>query len=164
MTSTERFPAEVAAVLTAAGWAPERSDPMRARLWGLALASHATPGGRQHTVVPPAMAAFAEFGGLAVRGEGAGEQVALPSFVLEPLRGLHSAATLAELAAVVGAPLTPLGEEGDGAGLLAIDGRGRVFLIDHTADWFLGASLDEALITLVAGRMPARVGEDGNWS
>jgi hypothetical protein len=161
---SERFPAEISSVLAAAGWTPGHTDQHRARMWALALASHASPDGRQHTVVAPAMTAFAEFGGLSIRGEGAGEQVALSSFVLDPMRGLHSASTLAELTALIGAPLTPLGEEGDGTGLLAIDGRGRVFLLDHTADWFLGDTLDQALCTLVAGRMPARVTADGTWT
>ncbi|GAA0726645.1 SUKH-3 domain-containing protein [Dactylosporangium roseum] len=164
MSTPERFPSEVAEVLARAGWTPGRNERHQARMWALALASHASPDGHQHTVVPPAMAAFAEFGGLAVRGEGAGEQVAPPSFVLDPMRALHSASTLAELGTLVGARMTPLGEEGDGTGLLAVDERGRVFLVDHTADWFLGATLDEALCTLVAGRMPARVSDEGTWA
>jgi hypothetical protein len=158
------FPPDVEAVLRAAGWTPGRSETARARMWGLALASHASPAGHQHTVVAPAMAVFAEFGGLAVRAEGGGEQIARSSFVLDPLRGLHSASTLADLGALLGARLTPLGEEGEGAGLLAIDDRGRVFVLDHTADWYLGASVEEALTTLVAGRMPARITDDGTWA
>jgi hypothetical protein len=161
---TDRFGADVAGVLASAGWTPERRDLGRARAWALSLASHAAPSGHQHTVVDPAVPAFAEFGGLDVRQSGAGEQVARSSFVLDPLRGLHAAETLASLADLIGAPLTPLGEEGDGVGLLAIDSRGRVFLVDHTADWHLGNSLDEALTTLVLGREPRRVREDGTWS
>jgi hypothetical protein len=156
------FPPDVESVLRAAGWTPGRNETAQARRWGLALASHASPAGHQHTVVAPAMAAFAEFGGLAVPGDGAGEQIARSGFVLDPLRGLHSASTLADLGALIGARLTPLGEEG-ATGLLAVDERGRVFVLDHTADWYLGASVDEALTTLVAGRMPARITDDGTW-
>lgn len=161
---SDRFPPDVAQVLNGAGWAPGRSEPARARAWALALAAHAAPDGRQHTVVDAAFRAFAEFGGLAVRQEGAGEQVARSSFVLDPMRGLHSVAALAELGALVGARMTPLGEEGGGTGVLAIDERGRVFLVDHTADWHLGDSLDDALATLVRGRMPERVRDDGTWT
>jgi hypothetical protein len=160
----DRFPSDVAEVLTAAGWAPGRGDPTRARAWTLALASHAAPDGRQHTVVDAALRAFTDFGGLAVRQEGPGEQVARATFVLDPMRGLHSVTALAELSELVGARLTPLGEEGDGTGVLAIDERGRVFLVDHTADWHLGDSLDEALATLVRGRMPERIRDDGTWT
>ncbi|GAA5185192.1 hypothetical protein GCM10023322_28350 [Rugosimonospora acidiphila] len=160
----DRFPPDVARVLAGAGWVPDRGDPVRARSWALALAAHASPDGRQHAVVDPAMRAFTEFGGLAVRQEGAGEQVARSSFVLDPMRGLHSVAVLAELGELVGARMTPLGEEGDGTGLLAIDERGRVFLVDHTADWHLGDTLDEALSILVRGQLPRRVRDDGGWA
>jgi len=47
---------------------------------------------------------------------------------------------------------------------LLIDEHGRVFVLDHTADWYLGASVDEALTALVAGRMPARLADDGTWA
>lgn len=160
---TDRFPPDVAQVLSDAGWAAGRSED-RARAWALALAAHAAPDGRQHTVVDTALHAFAEFGGLAVRQDGAGEQIARSSFVLDPMRGLHTVAALTELGALVGVRMTPIGEEGGGTGVLAIDERGRVFLLDHTADWHLGDSLDEALCTLVRGRMPARIRDDGTWT
>ncbi|MEV6932781.1 SUKH-3 domain-containing protein [Dactylosporangium sp. NPDC051485] len=158
------LPVEVDAALREAGWTPGRTDPARARMWALALASHASPSGHQHTVVPPAMTAFAEFGGLAVRADGAGEQIARCGFVLDPLRGLHAASTLADLGELIGARLTPIGAERDDAGLLAMDEHGRVFVLDHTADWYLGASIEEAITTLVLGRMPARVSDDGTWA
>jgi hypothetical protein len=164
MSEPGRFPPDVETALRDAGWAPGRDEKARARLWGLALASHASPAGHQHTVVPAAMAAFAEFGGLAVRAEGDGAEVARCGIVFDPLRGLHAASTLAELGALIGARLTPIGEQDDGAGLLAVDDRGRVFVLDHTADWYAGASVDEAIATLVAGRLPARLTDDGTWA
>ncbi|WP_432835374.1 SUKH-3 domain-containing protein [Dactylosporangium sp. CA-092794] len=158
------FPAEVESALREAGWTPGRADTARARSWALALSSHASPAGHQHTVVPPALAVFAEFGGLTVRADGPGAEVARCGIVLDPLRGLHFAATLADLGALIGARLTPLGEQLDGAGLLAIDEHGRVFVLDHTADWYLGASVEEAITVLVAGRVPARLRDDGAWA
>ncbi|MEV2241776.1 SUKH-3 domain-containing protein [Micromonospora sp. NPDC049891] len=160
---SERFPSPVAQTLTAAGWSPDRSDESRGREWGLRIAAHATPGGRQHTVTARAIEAYAEFGGLRVRPQGEGEQVAPSDFHLDPFLVRHSVETLAELAEAIGAPLSPLGEEGDGTGILALDQHGRVFVLDHTGDWFLGADLDEALTTLVLGRRPARVRADGTW-
>ncbi|WP_433530411.1 SUKH-3 domain-containing protein [Micromonospora sp. CA-263727] len=160
---TERFPSRVAETLVAAGWSPGRRDDSRAREWALRIAAHATPEGRQHVVTAAAVEAYAEFGGLRVRPQGEGEQIAPSDFHLDPFLVRHSVVTLAELAEVTGAPLTPLGEEGDGTGILAIDGQGRVFVLDHTGDWFLGGSLDEALGTLVLGRQPRRVRGDGTW-
>ncbi|GIJ79991.1 SUKH-3 immunity protein [Micromonospora phaseoli] len=160
---TERFPPLVAETLTAAGWSPDRRDEEKGREWGLRIAAHAAPGGRQHTVTAPAVEAYAEFGGLRVRPQGDGEQIAPSDFQLDPFLVRHSVETLAELAEATGAALSPLGEEGDGTGILAIDEQGRVFALDHTGDWFLGASIDEALTTLVLGRSPRRVRGDGTW-
>ncbi|MFI5906783.1 SUKH-3 domain-containing protein [Dactylosporangium sp. NPDC051541] len=164
MTEAARFPAGVETALREAGWAPGRDETPRARMWGLALASHASPSGHQHTVGPAALAAFAEFGGLTVRAGGDGAEVAGVGIVFDPLRGLHAASTLAELGELVRARLTPLGEQDDGAGLLAVDDQGRVFVVDHTADWYAGASVDEAIATLLGGRRPARVLDDGTWA
>ncbi|GIJ29632.1 hypothetical protein Vqi01_47940 [Micromonospora qiuiae] len=160
---TERFPSLVAETLAAAGWSPGRRDDARAREWALRIAADAAPDGRQHVVTPAAIEAYAEFGGLRVRPQGEGEQIAPSAFDLDPFRVRHSVATLAELAEVTGAPLAPLGEEGDGTGILAVDEQGRVFVLDHTGDWFLGASVDEAITALVLGRQPERVRGDGTW-
>ncbi|GAA3457876.1 hypothetical protein GCM10018962_97100 [Dactylosporangium matsuzakiense] len=147
---------------TAAAIGGEKAQ--RARMWGLALASHASPAGHQHPVAAAAMAAFTEFGGQTVRGAGAGAEVAGVGIVFDPLRGLHAASTLAELGALLGARLTPIGEQDDGAGLLAVDEQGRVFVVDHTADWYAGASVGEAIATLLEGRRPARVTDGGAWA
>ncbi|MFG2062000.1 SUKH-3 domain-containing protein [Micromonospora sp. NPDC048871] len=160
---TERFPPPVAELLATAGWSPQVRDENRAREWAVRLAADATPDGRQHVMTTAAVQAYAEFGGLRLRPSGDGEQVAPSEIHLDPFRVRHSVATLAELATVIGVPLSPLGEEGDGTGILAIDEQGRVFVLDHTGDWYLGASLDEALGTLLLGRRPARVREDGTW-
>jgi hypothetical protein len=177
---SRRFPAAVEEVLLASGWRPDSQDRQdrpdrpdsqdrpelaRARRWAVTLAAYATADGRQHTVVDAAVAAFAEFGGVRVDVDPAhapGVEVARSGFLIEPLRALHSVRTLAAFGEALGVALTPLGVE-DGGALLAIDAHGRVFVLDHTAEWFLGASPEEALCTLVLGRMPARVGEDGSW-
>ncbi|MGC5054870.1 SUKH-3 domain-containing protein [Micromonospora sp. DT48] len=161
---SERFPPSVAQTLAAAGWRPDHSDESRGREWGLRMAAHATPSGRQHTVTDRAIKAYAEFGGLRVDPQADGDQEVAPSsFHLDPFLVRHSVETLAELAEAIGAPLSPLGEEGDGTGILAIDQHGRVFVLDHVGDWFLGENLDEALTTLVLGRRPAKVRADGTW-
>ncbi|MDG4794503.1 SUKH-3 domain-containing protein [Micromonospora sp. WMMD1082] len=160
---TDRFPPLVAQTLAAAGWSSGRRDEGQAREWGLRIAATAAPDGRQHVVTAAAIEAYAEFGGLRVRPQGEGEQVAPSAFHLDPFLVRHSVETLAELAEATGAPLSPLGEEEGGTGILAVDAEGRVFVLDHTGDWFLGATLDEALTTLVLGRQPQRVRGDGTW-
>lgn len=162
--TADRFPAEVAAALTAAGWRPGRRDDDAARDWGLRLAGHTGPSGRRHTVFPALLDALAEFGGVAVEAEGAGEDVAPSGFVIDPDRALHTVDVLAALAARTGTPLAPLGEEGDGVAVLAMDERGRVFALDHAGEWYLGESVEAALATLVLGRRPPRVREGGRWA
>lgn len=160
---TGRFPEPVAEVLRAAGWRPGSRDDGRAELWALHLSAYAAPDGRHHTVVPAALGVWAEFGALKVPAQPDGEQVASSSFVLDPFLVRHSVATLAGLAEAIGAALTPLGEEGDGAGILAVDVHGRVFVCDHCGDWLLGETVDEAITALVLGLSPRRVAEDGTW-
>lgn len=159
----DRFPPLVTEALQAAGWVPGRRDDDRAQQWALRLAADAAPDGRQHTIVRAAVEAYGEFGGLLVRPQGDGEQITPSTFHLDPFLVGRSVGTLAELAAAIGAPLTPIGEEGDGVGILAVDEPGRVFVLDHGGDWYLGADLDEAITALVLGRQPHRVRQDGTW-
>ncbi|MGH3669286.1 MAG: SUKH-3 domain-containing protein [Pseudonocardiaceae bacterium] len=54
--------------------------------------------------------------------------------------------------------------EGDHDSTLAIDEAGRVFALDHVGEWYLGESIDAALITLITGSQPPRLDDDGTWS
>ncbi|HZN76666.1 MAG TPA: SUKH-3 domain-containing protein [Micromonosporaceae bacterium] len=135
-----------------------------ARRWALALASYAAPDGRHHEVVPAAVDAFTRYGGLSAQPDGPGEQVAPSGFLLDPMRALHTVSTLAAFADALRVKVTPLGVEDDGSGLLVIDEEGRVFVLDPTAEWFLGDTIGRALENLVSGRAPARVRQDGAWS
>jgi hypothetical protein len=38
-----------------------------------------------------------------------------------------------------------------------------VFAFDQGGEWFLGGSLDQALVNLVAGGYTPRVRDDGTW-
>ncbi|WP_306205988.1 SUKH-3 domain-containing protein [Actinoplanes sp. RD1] len=137
--------------------APASRDEARAKRWALDLAAS------RHTVVPAAIEAWSAFGGLAQAAGETGEEVAPRSFVIDPRRVRTSVATLTALGAAVGTPLTPLGEEGDGTGILSIDAGGRVFVSDHTGDWFLGPTVQAALDALSLGRAVDRVKADGTW-
>jgi len=160
-TPGARFPDEVETTLRAAGWTPGRKDVQRARHWGLTLSAWASPAGHQHTFSPKASNALAEFGGLVVDQSGPGVDVARTPFTLDPELALPTWLTLRGLGGAIGSGLFPLGIEDDGVSTLAIDTTGRVFALDHTAEWMLGRTIDEALTTLVLGLRPVRVRADG---
>ncbi|MEW1721404.1 SUKH-3 domain-containing protein [Streptomyces sp. NPDC093109] len=155
--STTRFPVPVDAALRDAGWRPGRWNIQRAEEWADVLRAHTTPAGHRLSVFPAAVEAWAEFGGLRVTAPGPGRQIAPASLRIDPTAGVHLARTLADLGRSLETELSPLGEEGDGQAVLAIDSAGRVFSIDHTGDWYLGPDVDKALGTLITGLEPTRL-------
>ncbi|CAL9472264.1 SUKH-3 domain-containing protein [Streptomyces sp. R1] len=156
-TSTTRFPVPVDAALRDAGWQPGRWDIKQAEIWADTLREHTSPAGHRHTVFPAAVEAWAEFGGLHITPTGPGRQIAPATLHLDPLHGLHMARTLGDLGRALGTHTCPLGTETDSQALIAIDTEGRVYALDHTGDWYLGATIDTALATLVAGTQPTRL-------
>lgn len=95
--------------------------------------------------------------GLHITASAPGRQIAPASVRMDPLSGLHLARTLGDLGRALETEVSPLGEEGEGQAVLAIDSEGRVYSIDHTGDWYLGADIDQALATLVTGAQPSRL-------
>lgn len=161
--TTDRFAPDVTEVLTAAGWSPgRRADKQTADAIGQ-LGRVTGRDGARHRSFPAAVEVLSEFGGLYVTQDGPGEDIRRRPFAVDPTRAAASTETLADLGRVLGVGLFPIGFEGDDDALLAVDEGGRVFALDHTGDWYLGASIDEALTTLVTGAMPARVHDDGTW-
>jgi SUKH-3 immunity protein len=126
--------------------------------WADTLVAHTSPEGYRHSVFPAAVEAWAEFGSIDVKLDGAGWQLARTSFAIDPLRGLHQPRTLSDVGRALNLPVAPLGEEADGQALLVIDTLGRVHSLDHTGEWFLGHTLDQALTTLITGAVPQRLG------
>ncbi|WP_030747795.1 SUKH-3 domain-containing protein [Streptomyces sp. NRRL F-5135] len=155
--NTTRFPVPVDAALREAGWQPGRWVIHQAEEWADTLRAHTTPAGHRLTVLPTAVEAWAEFGGLRVTAKGPGRQIAPATVRIDPTAGLHLARTLADLGRSLDTELSPLGEEGDGQAVLAIDAEGRVYSVDHTGDWYLGATFDQALGTLLTGMEPERL-------
>ncbi|MGA4841434.1 SUKH-3 domain-containing protein [Streptomyces sp. G45] len=155
--STTRFPVPIDAALRATGWQPGRWDIKQAEIWADTLRRHTSPAGHQHTVFPAAVEAWAEFGGLHITPQGPGRQIAPAPLHLDPLYGLHMARTLGDLGRALGTDVAPLGEETETQALLAIDAEGRVYSLDHSGDWYLGAHIDQALTTLIAGTQPVRL-------
>ncbi|MFF0294423.1 SUKH-3 domain-containing protein [Kitasatospora sp. NPDC004615] len=147
----------MAAALKQAGWHPGRWEIRQAEQWADAMVAHGGPTDPQHAVFPAAVEAWAEFGGLAFDVPGPGRTMARTPFLLDPRCGLHAPRTLTDLGRALGTRLAPLGEELHGQALLAIDEQGRVYSLDHTGEWFLGHSVDQALATLVLGLAPHRL-------
>ncbi|MET8348926.1 SUKH-3 domain-containing protein [Micromonospora sp. NPDC005206] len=83
-------------------------------------------------------------------------------FDIRPHTIAHTADTLADFGAVLGVRLFPIGTEQQDS-ILVVDEHGRVFALDQAGEWFLGDTIDAALTTLLLGRAPARVRDDGTW-
>ncbi|MFG3689464.1 SUKH-3 domain-containing protein [Micromonospora sp. NPDC047740] len=161
MADPGRFPSEVTNALVLAGWRPHFGDEV------LATASvrdvTAVAGKRQHhQVFPAAMRTLTAFPGLVTGRKGPGEQVWISRFNIRPRHVAHTADTLADFAQVLGVGLFPLGTERQES-IIAVDEQGRIFALDQAGEWFLGPDIDAALTTLLLGRAPARVRDDGTW-
>lgn len=157
-----RFPPEVAHALVDAGW--RRTPDNVEYAGGMILQTLAvTSGDHRHELFPAVEAALTEFPVLLSARVGPGEEVWISRFDIYPLYAAYSAATLADFGAVLGVRLFPIGVEQPRQSILAVDERGRVFALDQAGEWFLGEDIDAALTTLLLGRAPARVRDDGTW-
>ncbi|WFE33855.1 SUKH-3 domain-containing protein [Micromonospora sp. WMMD975] len=157
----DRFPTEVADALVIAGWRPHFGDEVSA---ATSIRKVTEVSGTQHDHVsfPAALATLTAFPGLVSARQGPGEAVWISRFEVRPRKVAHSADTLADFGAVLGTRLFPLGSERQES-ILAVDEQGRVFALDQAGEWFLGTDIDAALTTLLLGRAPARVRDDGTW-
>ncbi|WLS46109.1 SUKH-3 domain-containing protein [Micromonospora profundi] len=156
-----RFPPEVANALVAAGWRPHIGDQIMA---AAAVRDITAVSGQvhRHEVFPAAVEAITTFPSLVGARRGRGEQVWISRFDIRPHTMGHTADTLADFGRVLGVRLFPLGTEQQDS-ILAVDERGRVFALDQAGEWFLGDTVDAAFTTLLLGRAPARVRDDGTW-
>ncbi|MCI4064399.1 SUKH-3 domain-containing protein [Micromonospora sp. R77] len=156
-----RFPPEVANALVVAGWRPNFSDEVLA---AASIQRVTAVSGRRHSheVFPAAVETVTAFPGLVGGRRGPGAQVWISRLDVRPRRMAHTADTLADFGAVLGVRLFPLGTE-RGDSIIAVDEHGRIFALDQAGEWFLGPDIDAALTTLLLGRAPARVRDDGTW-
>lgn len=114
-------------------------------------------------VFPAARQVLAEFAGVRCGRRGPGSRRAIRLLTFDPLPGARQAAALAEFAEVVGVPVVPIATEG-GDGVVVLDERGRVFVLDQAGEWFVGTTFDEAVTALLTGDGPAdRLRDDGTW-
>jgi hypothetical protein len=160
-----RFPAEVAWALAADGWGPATREKRERNGLQQAERIERSPGG-EFTLesFPAALAALAEFydTGLSINGPGVAQRV---RWIHLGSGGLyHLADPLHEFGALVGARMFPLGYEGFVEAILAIDEHGRVFSLDQGGEWFIGETLDEAIVALTTGLPAARIRDDGTWT
>jgi hypothetical protein len=160
-----RFPDHVAGALADAGWRPMQQVVAEVLADGMIEDVVNVPGKRfQHRVFPAAREAVMAFPGIFCGLRGPGVRRWVRWLNLEPAAAAHSADALGELAAVIGAPLFPIGVEAKGDTIVAIDERGRIFALDQGGEWFLGNTLDEGLLSLLTGDGPAeRLRDDGTW-
>ncbi|WBB77359.1 SUKH-3 domain-containing protein [Micromonospora sp. WMMD882] len=156
-----RFPAEVAHSLAAAGWRPEFGDELLAEA-AIDETCEAVVGSAQLPRFPAALQALTAFPSLSSGRRGPGEAVWISRFQVDPLPVAHSVASLVDFGRVLGVRLFPIGTERQDS-ILAVDERGRIFALDQAGEWFLGPDVDAALTTLLLGRAPARVHDDGTW-
>ncbi|WP_446218481.1 SUKH-3 domain-containing protein [Micromonospora sp. IBHARD004] len=156
-----RFPPEVTNSLVIAGWRPHFGDEVLA---AASVREVTAVSGRRHShqVFPVVMPTITAFPGLVTGRKGPGEQVWISRFNIRPRQTSHTADTLADFGAVLGVRLFPLGTE-RGDSIIAVDEHGRIFALDQAGEWFLGPDIDAALTTLLLGRAPAWVRDDGTW-
>ncbi|WFE38542.1 SUKH-3 domain-containing protein [Micromonospora sp. WMMD998] len=157
----DRFPPEVADALVIAGWRPHFGDEVSAAT-SVRKVTEVSGTQHDHASFPAALATLTAFPGLVSARQGPGEAVWISRFEVRPRKVAHTADTLADFGAVLGTRLFPLGSERQES-ILAVDEQGRVFALDQAGEWFLGADIDAALTTLLLGRAPARVRDDGTW-
>jgi hypothetical protein len=156
-----RFPDELARIMAGGGWKP-LNRPSRELLADVKISDVQQVAA--HVPFPAIRRMLVDFPLLSPARRGPGAQRAIRVLTLDPMDAAFTAGALAELASEIGAPLFPMGREGWGDSLLAMDSRGRVFGLDQGGEWFLGETLDEALVGLLTGDGPAsRIRDDGTW-
>ncbi|SBT68639.1 SUKH-3 immunity protein [Micromonospora sediminicola] len=156
-----RFPDEVADALLDGGWQISMFNEALA-MGAIAETAEVAGQRHRHEAFRAAHEALTAFPAVLSRRRGPGEEAWISRFTTNPLRAAHTADTLADFGAVLGARLFPLGSERQES-ILAVDEHGRVFALDQAGEWFLGADVDAALTTLLLGRAAPRVRDDGTW-
>lgn len=160
-----RFPDEVAAVLGDGGWLP-LPDFVAEALADTMIEETVEVAGKRfrHEAFQVARQLVADFPGIMCGRRGPGGQRAIRLLQLDPPTAAYTADVLGEFAGVIGSRLFPIGVEAQGDAFLAVDETGRVFGFDQGGEWFLGESIDVAIVSLMTGSGPAdRVRDDGTW-
>ena len=159
----ERFPDEVNDVLRDAGWSEGRRAEQQTDAAVATVRDQVGRHGARLEVFDAAVEALTEFCGLYVPQDGPGADLRRRPFAFDPSEVAACTETLADLGRWLDTRLFPIGIEGDHDSILAIDEPGRVFALDHAGVWYLGDSIDAAVITLITGTQPPRLDDGGKW-
>jgi hypothetical protein len=103
---------------------------------------------------PEAVSILDEFGGLRVDVNGPGVSMKRSPFNLDPRQGLLGSGAYQRLAATSGYATFPIGVHHDQGGALAIDEKGRIFLIHPVDDMLVGRDIHDGLNNLILGVRP----------
>jgi len=157
-----RFPDEVAAALVEGNWGQIHTDDffvdhLIEETVAVAGATH------RHEPFPAARQALLAFGFVFSGRCGPGRENWIRRLEINPESAAHSADILGEFGALLGTRLFPIGSEGMGETIVAVDEAGRIFALDQAGEWFLGDTIDTALINIITGGPIARVRDDGTW-
>jgi SUKH-3 immunity protein len=125
-----RFPDELARIMAGGGWKP-LNQPARELLADVKINDMVRAAG--HVPFPAIRRMLVDFPLLSPARRGPGVRRAIRVLTLDPMGAAFTTDALAGLASVVGAPLFPMGREGWGDALLAMDSGGRVFGLDQAA-------------------------------
>ncbi|MEV4413447.1 SUKH-3 domain-containing protein [Catellatospora sp. NPDC049609] len=156
-----RFPPQVEDILVRAGWDGHPADPAaRAPGWVQRIEEY-IGGPLDAAATEAAVGVLSRYIHLRVDTVGPGLQCRRHWFAI----GCADVSLVPRMQACggrLGEPVFPIGEVRDCLGDIVVTASGRIFLIDQAGDWYLGADIDEALVTLIEGRMPRRLREDGS--
>ena len=148
--ATHNFSDEVARMLSESGWYSGRNAEKALKL----------PAG--FAVFPAASQILKEFGNLKCGKRGRGIDRARSTLNLDPSLAAGESDRFDPYARLLGARLYPLGEADDGHSFVAIDDKGRVFLVMDFM-MFVGEDFVSALETLLLGKRSRPVDEQ-EWS
>jgi hypothetical protein len=158
----DRFPPDVTPFVVEAGWTRAGLNPP-----GLAAAMMSFvldyPGlEAAHHPLTSAFEALTRYRRLLFRTHRPGVDHRVVPFDIDPTYEAASAKALADFGGLIGMPLFPIGRDTDQA-ILAIDESGRVFALDQGGEWYLGDTIEAALVNLIRGTGQHRVENDGTW-